>query len=216
MHRYGVREVEKLLRSAAQHDSRVHPGRIRIAFARTAKCLAVLIPGSDRPSHGAGAGCSQGAWQADHQLREGTSPPSSRFHAAVRTEYLRSGRPRGRQGRRRSLAGGIRAVPPRIRGRSSRRVLERGWRNGGCGPLPLGAHGAFPHPPCPPVAGPGGRRMVREGDRAGAGGRRRGATGVRARCRRRSGAPRCAYQSGAAPARSRAILARPNMSTARR
>ena len=46
-------------------------------------------------------------------------------HAALGLEHLRGGRPRRHPRARQSLAGRVRAVPARVRGRSRRRLLER-------------------------------------------------------------------------------------------
>ncbi len=69
MHPYGVRDVEKLLAPAAQHDPRAGRRRIRVARARTAQRLAVLVPGPDRAAHRAGARGGEGAAAAHHASR---------------------------------------------------------------------------------------------------------------------------------------------------
>ena len=109
----------------AQHHPRADRRRLRLARARAARRLAVLVPGPDRAAHRAGARRREGAAAADHAIGARASPPPSRGDAAVRASHRRRGRPRRRARGRQPLAGGFRPVPARVRGRSRRRLVER-------------------------------------------------------------------------------------------
>ena len=200
MHRYGVRDVEKLLRLPRSTIRALVAAGFVVARARAARRLAVLVPGPDRAAHRAGAGRGEGARSGGSRRSvQGAAPPPARSDAAVGTEHRRRGRPRRRARGRQPLAGGVRAVPARVRRRSRRRLVERD-------------------------RAPRRRRAAerRAGDWFAEGvaletrGRRGRAAGLRARHRRRSRRSSSAHQSGPAAARSRGASRRPSASTARR
>ena len=89
---------------AAQHDPRADRGRLRLARARPAQRVAVLVPGPDRAAHRAGAGRGQRAGAAHHALAARAAPPPARRDAALGPAHRRGRRPR-RRARRARAAG---------------------------------------------------------------------------------------------------------------